>query len=59
MDIEGGQILKTKNRVEAQIQQLMNHIEANVGGSIVKRVSPIFFPCYNRRSLTQRADSCL
>lgn len=41
MDIEGGQILKTKNRVETHIQQLMDHIEANVGGSIVKRVRPL------------------
>jgi len=39
LDIEGGQILKTKNRVETGIQQLMDHIEANVGGSIAKRLS--------------------
>lgn len=39
LDIEGGQILKTKGRVEKQIQQLMEHIEANIGGSILKRFS--------------------
>jgi len=31
--------LKTKTRVEKQIQQLMNHIEANTGGDIIKRLS--------------------
>lgn len=41
LDIEAGQILKTKSRVEAHIQQLMDHIEANVGGGIVKRVCSI------------------
>jgi cytochrome P450 len=39
LDIEGGQILKTRNRVEKQIEQLREHIEANVGGNIVKRLS--------------------
>ena len=38
LDVESGQVLKTKNRVETQIQRIMDHIEANVGGSIVKRV---------------------
>lgn len=48
LDIEGGQVLKTKNRVEVEIQRLMDHIEANVGGSIVKRVRPILCRLYHR-----------
>ncbi|KAF9650781.1 heme peroxidase [Thelephora ganbajun] len=39
LDIEAGQILKTQNRVETGIKRVMDHIEANVGGSIVKRLS--------------------
>lgn len=38
LNIESGQVLKTKRRVETEIQQIMDHIEANVGGSIFKRV---------------------
>ena len=41
LDIESGQVLKTKNRVVTYIQQIMDNIEANVGGSIVKRVCPM------------------
>ena len=39
LDVESDQVLKTKNRVVAQIQRIMDHIEADVGGSIVKRES--------------------
>jgi len=38
-DVEAGQVLRTQNRVEAQIKRIMDHIEANTGGSIVKRLS--------------------
>ena len=41
LDIESGQILKTKKRVVTEIGQIMDHIEANVGGSIFKRVCSI------------------
>ena len=41
MDIESGQVWKTKNRVVTHIQQIMDNIEANVSGSIVKRVCPM------------------
>jgi len=31
-------VLRVESKVKAQIEQIMDHIEANVGGSIVKRV---------------------
>ena len=40
LDVEAGQVLKLQNKVETQIKQLMDHIEANVSGSIIKRVCP-------------------
>ena len=42
LDVEAGQVLRTQNKVEKDLKQLMDHIEANVGGgSIIKRVCPI------------------
>ena len=41
LDIESGQILKTKKRVAAAIGQIMDHIKANVGGGVFKRVCSI------------------
>jgi len=39
LDIEAGQVLRTQTKIEAQIQQILDHIEANAGGSIAKRLS--------------------
>ena len=41
--------MRTKNRVETEIKQIMDYIETSVGGgSIIKRVCPV--PAsYNRR----------
>ena len=42
LDVEAGQVLRTQNKVEKDLKQLMDHIEANVGGgSIIKRVCPV------------------
>jgi hypothetical protein len=38
LDVEAGQVLRTQNKIEAQIKQILDHIEANAGGSIAKRV---------------------
>ena len=40
LDIEADQVLRTEKKIKAQIKQILDHIEANVGGSIVKRVRP-------------------
>jgi len=39
LDIEAGQVLRTEKKIKAQIKQILDHIEANVGGSIDKRLS--------------------
>ena len=38
LDIEAGQVLRTEKKIKAQIKQILDHIEANVGGSLAKRV---------------------
>jgi len=44
LEIEAGHELKIQNRVETQIERLMDRIETNVGGSILKRVCPTVNP---------------
>ena len=44
LDIEAGHALRIQDRVETQVERLMNHIETNVGGSILKRVCSAVSP---------------
>lgn len=38
LDIEAGQVLRTQTLIETQIRQILDNIESNVGGGIIKRV---------------------